>query len=652
MLTTNLAASLIVIVASICIPFNCNDALARDVKVEVMPGSIVSDRVPRVFAYGGNIWWIPSIFGAGVAQRVLRMPNPGITRISLGDQILTHATSREDLQRRLADYPLNNFLTQYAKVGGKVLFILDGVPVWASSNKSTRTFPDPDQKIFRMSPPADFHEWAWVVETIVRHFNGRLGIKAYYEAWNEPNWYYLGTTEQFHKQYLHSVLGARRADPAAMIGGPGISEFLGVGTRGDSIGSVADKNEMTKRFFEQRFAFKQFLEFAGKTSVPELGLKRLPVDFFSWHSFYMDPTIYYAQVVPAFRSAISSAGYPSDTPLINSEWNIAPVPPYPEGNINATEVGASFVATSLIAMHEARVDGQIFQMYLDPGVNGYLGGTLTQTGIPRANFNTFRLFSLLKGREIQTRTSDPWVKSTAFRDDANIYLLITTFAPTPKMTNETARINSALQNEQFSKSVAAAQLFEKQGLPEPYAGKAREIAERNQKIVREINDKATEWKKGLTLEIELVGMRSSDGKIRRYLIDSKHSNIYQDLPKAEKFLASRQKVIQQEISELLVTRLAEAGVPKETTESVRVQSANRKSMASILPTVPPAKRDAVLQVVEKLNRDAQNQYSKAIGEIEDWPSARLYEEIINWPALGSLKISSEPYAVHLFVIPQ
>ena len=617
-----------------------------------MPGNIVSDRVPTVFAYGGNIWWIPSNFGAGVAQRILRMPYPGVTRISLGDQILTHATSRDDLQRRLDTYPLNNFLTQYAKTGGKVLFILDGVPVWASSNKSTRTFPDPDQKVFRMSPPADFQEWAWVVETIVRHFNRKLGLNAYYEAWNEPNWYYLGTTEQFHTQYLHSVLGARRADPAAMIGGPGISEFLGVGTRGDSTRSGADKYELTKRLLEQRFAFRQFVEFAGSTPLPELGLKRLPVDFFSWHSFYMDPSNYYALVVPAIRSALSSAGYPGDTPLINTEWNIAAVPPYPEGNINATEVGASFVATSLIAMHESKVDGQIFQMYMDPGVNGYYGGTLTQSGIPRANFNTFRLFSLLKGREIQTRTTDPWIKSTAFRDGANVYLLVTTFVPTQKMSTETLRIYSALKNEQFTKSIAAAQLVGKLGLPEPYASKAREIAEQNQTILRGINEKAAAWKNGITLEIELSGMRNPSGKITRYLIDSKHSNIYPELPKAETFLAARQKLIQQELSEALVTGLVEAGLARETAERIRARSAARKPIVDLLSNLPPAKRDAAIQVVEKISRDAQNQYSEAIREIEDGPAARLHEEVMTWPPSGNLKIKSEPYAVQLFVIPQ
>ena len=39
--------------------------------------------------------------------------------------------------------------------------------------------------------------------------------------------------------------------------------------------------------------------------MPELGLKRLPVDFFSWHAYYVEPSAYYRQVVPAIRSALT-----------------------------------------------------------------------------------------------------------------------------------------------------------------------------------------------------------------------------------------------------------------------------------------------------------------------------------------------------------
>lgn len=608
-----------------------------------------------VLGYGGNIWWISPVVESGVAQKILGMDRLGLTRLSLGDQILAHASSMEDLHRRLESYPLNEFLRQYAKAGGKVLFILDGVPVWASSNKSTKKLPSPDQNIFRMSPPADFEEWSRVVEAIVRHFNVKLGLNAYYESWNEPSWYYLGTTEQYHKQYYHSVLGARRADPRALIGGPAASEILTTGTRGDPNTTQADKLRVARRFADQGYAFMQFLQYAGQTPVPELGLKRLPVDFFSWHAYYVDPTAYYRQVVPAIRSALARAGYPADTPLFNTEWNIAAEPPYPEGNLNATEVGAAFVATSLLAMHEAGVDGQTFQAYVDPGEPGvYLGGMFTQTGIPRANYHAFRLFSRLKGVELRTRTTDPWVSSVAFQDDANTYLMVAAFVPTPKMIANTLPIQSALANEQFTRSVAAAapQLVGKKELPEPLASKAREISEHYRKIAVDATRKAAIWKSGLTLEISLPGTRTAPGKVTHYLIDSRHSNIYRDLRRAETLLADRKERMKREILDKLVSRLQSAGVPQATAERLRSTSGNEKAVVGVISGMPAGKREAVAAVFREIATEATDRLGETMREIENMPSARLHEERISWPPSGNLKIATEPYAVHLFVVPK
>ena len=608
-----------------------------------------------VLGYGGNIWWISPVVESGVAQRILGMDRLGMTRLSLGDQVLAHASSMEDLRRRLENYPLNDYLRRYAKAGGKVLFILDGVPVWVSSNKSTKKLPSPDQNIFRMSPPADFEEWSRVVETIVRHFNVKLGLNAYYESWNEPSWYYLGTTEQYHKQYYYSVLGARRADPGALIGGPAASEILTVGTRGDPNATQAEKLRVARRFADQGYAFMQFLQYAGRTPVPELGLKRLPVDFFSWHAYYVEPSAYYRQVVPAIRSALAQAGYPADTPLFNTEWNIAPEPPYPEGNLNATEVGAAYVATSLIAMHEARVDGQIFQAYVDPGEPGvYLGGMFTQTGIPRANFHAFRLFSRLKGPEVPSRTSDPWVSAVAFRDDANTYLMVATFVPTPKMIASTIPIQSALANEQFTRSVAEAAplLMGKKELPEPLASKARAIGEHYKKVAVDATTKAATWKNGLTLEISLSGTRAAQGKVTHYLIDSRHSNIYPDLQRAEKLLADRRERMKRDALETLVSRLQGAGVPRATAQRLRSASGNDKAVAEVVSGIPADQRKAVAIAITEVTVQAQDRLGETMREIENWPSARLHESSISWPSSGSLKITAEPYSVHLFVFPK
>jgi hypothetical protein len=291
-------------------------------------------------------------------------------------------------------------------------------------------------------------------------------------------------------------------------------------------------------------------------------------------------------------------------------------------------------------------------MYQDPGVKGYFGGTFTESGIPRANFNAFRLFSRIKGAEVQTRSSDPWVAAAAFRDDSNLYLVVSTMVPTPKMTEHTTQIRNAVANEEFTRAAAKAQATGKQRLPEPLARQAQQLDEKAKKLASDTATKAASRKRGFTLEIELAGTRSPSGKVTHYLIDSKHSNIYDDLAKAERYLADRTKQSQKQVTQQLGPRLQEAGVPEETVKRLQATAGNEKAGRQALAALPEGQQKAVAGVLTEVAKEVQNQYSETLREIENWPSARLHEESIAWPASGKLTLDSEPYAVHLFVIPR
>lgn len=630
-------------------------ATLPSVNVKVSTDARGAKPPPSVLGYSGNVWHIPDVFEAGVAGKILGMNRLSIARISLGDQILAKATSLDDLEKRLDNYPLDEFLRRFSAAGGRVLFILEGTPRWLSSEKSTKKISGPDVEAFRMSPPQDYREWSRVVEAIVRHFNGKLGLNAYYECWNEPNYYYRGTPDEFFKQYYYSVLGARKADSRALIGGPAISEFIGVGTYDVKHDTPEGKHRLATRFLEQQYLFKQFLDFAGRTPVPELGLKRLPVDFFSWHSFYIDPTTYYQVVVPEIRRALVVAGYPESTPLINTEWNIAPVPPYPEGNLNANEVGAAFVATSLIAMHEAGVHGQAFQMFVDPGTPDYFGGTFSIGGIPRANFNTFRLFSLLSGKEVPVHTTDPWVKSVAYSDGKKAYLLVSTFVPTVKMVEETLKIRSALESAEFSKAVLDRKhvetLMKGKSLPEPLTKMAARISEAMKAYLRDYAQKAKSWENGLELNIELADSKRRPKKIERYLIDAEHSNVYKDIERAERLLAQKSTQLRERgmNNQKIMAGLQQLGLAQKDIERFRQEMRSINSVQGALWVVPPDKRGGVTQVFKDAYRELYAGYKEVLEEIENWPSARLHRETVAWPSNGDYKVKVAPYSVQLFV---
>lgn len=650
MKVTGLAIRILIMIVSFSGTIASAEVLAQSVRVDVSLDTVVSKGAPTVFGFSGNIWWIPQVFAVGVAETILDMKHLGITRISLGDQLLNDAKNVEDLQKRLETYPLNEFLRRYVKNGGEVMFVFDAVPRWISSNKSTRK-DGRGHSIFRNSPPENYQQWSGVVETVVQHFNGRLGLDAYYEAWNEPIYMYRGSTEDFLKQYLYTVLGARKADRRARVGGPSVIE--GVATAGMTPNTEAEKEHHTALELERRFLYKQFLDYASRTAIPELGLRRLPVDFLSWHSFYVDPTKYYELMVPVIRDALADAGYPPNTPLINSEWNIAAVPPYPEGDLNATEVGAAYAAMTLLAMHEAKVNGQVFQMYVDPEVDGYSGGVFTRTGISRANFNAFRLFSMIAGDQLRTKSTDPWVKSVAYFDGSKVYLLVATLAPTSTMIEGTLKMQSAIENEQFLKSIVKAELvgslLKGKKLPQPFAGEISKISETGKERLRGALRKSASWKDGLTLEIALSGSRRPRANVTRYLIDSKHSNIYRDLGKAERQLMERQRRKRANAEQKLIARLREMGVSKQSAERFLSVLTNKRPLNEALALISPDRRKAVSKVVQKALIEARNHYMEDLNEIGSWQSARLHEETISWPSSGTFRIDVEPNSVQLFV---
>ena len=120
--------------------------------------------------------------------------------------------------------------------------------------------------------PPDFHKWAVICEHIIRHYNEgwangfHLGI-TYWEIWNEPdgkksngdqpNW--SGTPQEYYELYEIAATHLKSRFPHLKIGGPALS------------------------WLQHEQWFDNFL-----THLTRDG-KRIPLDFFSWHSYLNDP---------------------------------------------------------------------------------------------------------------------------------------------------------------------------------------------------------------------------------------------------------------------------------------------------------------------------------------------------------------------------
>lgn len=627
-------------------PAHAGDA---QVRIDVDLASATAAAPSPLYGYSGNIWLTPSVFGLGVADRIVGMPHLGVTRVSLGDQLLQHATSLADLKRRLQYFELNDYLRRTRAAGGELMLILDGTPRWISSNRSRDIVVGPNQPRFRMSPPADMLRWAEVVEAIVQHFNGTLSLDAMYEAWNEPNYYYLGTVDQFFAQYKHSVLGARRADPAARVGGPGISEFTGVATAGTPADTEAQKVDLLTKTYDQQYLYKQFIEYAARTSLPELGLTRLPVDFLSWHAFYANPTGYYRDVLPFMRQALKEQGYRRETPIINSEWNIAAVPPYPEGDINATHVNAAHGVTSLIAMREAGVARQGFQMYVDPGTAGYYGGMYTASGVPRANFHAFQLASMLLGQELRSASSDAWVRATAFRNGQQLQILVTSLKPTPKMLQATEDVLVLLRSGDFTRSLVDADLVlgivRGQGLPPDKQREADAIAADSARRVQTDVTRAARRGEYVDVELNIVGLTGAPTQAAQWRVDSTHANVWPHMALADQML---EPVREHELALPALTRqaLIDSGLTPQESDQVVARLQSGQSLDQALSGITDASRKAAARSAAL--RTMQDYVAHATGvlaDIEALPGAGLVEEPLSWPAQGPLRIRIEANSV-------
>ena len=626
---------------------------AADLAIRIQVGQPVRgrDSVPRLFGTGGNIWATPAAFPLGVSDRVLALRPLGITRVSLGSQLFELATSRDDLERRLAALPVNDFLRRFKADGGRVLLSLNGTPRWLATNPSTEVVKGPDEPAFNLSPPSDWLQWSAIVELVVRHFNGKLGLAAFYEVRNEPNYYYRGTNAQFFQQYYYTALGARRADPRALVGGPGISEFLGVTTAGESARTEADKLRIIQQTLEHRYLFRQFIDQAASTPLKELGLPRLPLDFFSWHAFYFDPTRYYAAVVPYVRSALAEAGYPADLPMINSEWNLAAVPPYPEGDLNASEVGAAYAAVSLIAMDEAGVDGQSFQMYVDSGTDGYYGGYFDNRGYPRATFHALSLFTRLRGKRRAVTSSDPWVKAVAFGDDDELYLLVASLVPTREMLKNTLPVLQNLRHRDFAKTLVregqVESLVKGRSLTPELARRAREIEAEGEQSLQQQQRLAESRQRRLSIDIDIAGLRAPR-QVSRFIVDATHANVWPMQKRAVDALKAQNA--QAPVPQMIQERLKDTGVSGGAADAVVGDLRAGKGLDEALVKLPGEQRERARSAVEGGVRRASEQIRKVLAEIEAWPGAGLREEPVEWPASGPLRVEIEPYSVLLYVI--
>lgn len=191
--------------------------------------------------------------------------------------------------------------------------------------------------------PPDFHKWAVICEHIIRHYNEGWanGFKwniEYWEIWNEPDlssgredkktW--QGTDEEFFKFFRTAMFHLKKCFPKLKIGGPALCGNL----------------EWMKLFL------------TAMTSG-----ERVPLDFFSWHSYTSEAYVVAGKAFKV-RQILDSFEYKQTESCLN-EWNYVRnwTDKYVESiKTIITLKGAIFTASVMCACQNAPVD---MLMYYD-----------------------------------------------------------------------------------------------------------------------------------------------------------------------------------------------------------------------------------------------------------------------------------------------
>ncbi len=232
-------------------------------------------------------------------------------------------------------------------------------------------------KPYHIFPPKDYEKWARICEHIILHYNEgwadgfRMGVE-YWEIWNEPdnqpeikdNVMWKGSMEDYFRLYEVTATHLKNKFPHLKIGGYGSCGFYAINSV--DVSKIANSSSRTEYFIE---FFVKFVEYIRD--------RKLPLDFFSWHSYAgIKDMVEFAEFP---RKALDEAGYGTCEIHLN-EWN-------PSFLLRGTAEDATNVMANMIAMQNAPVD---MLMYYDANVMSPYCGLFNP--IDHGVFNTYYSF--------------------------------------------------------------------------------------------------------------------------------------------------------------------------------------------------------------------------------------------------------------------
>ena len=341
----------------------------------------------------------------------------GTVEVDLGQEVFRPSSDRAEVMGRLA--LLDPFLKRLRAQGMQVIIAFSKIPPFlsAGAGKGGTAMAGDASTIAETSPPRDYDDWGRLIGDVVAHIRD-LGLHASYNiGWEPDTAIWQGTSAEFFRLYRTAALAVKRADPQAKVGGPAVSDF------GPQWRDKPTDPPM----------IDAFLDYAGHTGLPELGLSRLPVDFVSYHMFGGSTATSYMTRTRRIRSGLLQNGYGVDTPIFIGEWSSGADPTDPR---REQPFIAAYVVAGVDAMTRARVGSAAFTGLTEQQVsdttefNGGFG-LFTKSFIKRPSYRAFQMLDALGGRSLPATSDASGIVALASRGPDKVVIVAANFLPAP-----------------------------------------------------------------------------------------------------------------------------------------------------------------------------------------------------------------------------
>ena len=268
------------------------------------------------------------------------------------------------------------------------------------------------------SPPKDYKKWGELVYQWTRHCVERYGKDAvnrwYWEVWNEPNiGYWKGTPEEFFELHDYAIEAVRRALPGARVGGA------------DTAGSGG---KFTRAFLEHCLSGTNYAN----------GRRGTPLDFISFHAkgapTYVDGHVRMgiANQLRTLRDGFEIvASFPElrSKPIIVGESDPegcaacqGPSLAYRNGTMYSSYTAAVFARHwELGARYGVNLEGALtwaFEFEDQPYFAGFR--SLASNGLDKPVLNVFRMFSRMRGQQLEVTGDHAVPLETMLRDGVRV----------------------------------------------------------------------------------------------------------------------------------------------------------------------------------------------------------------------------------------